>query len=142
TAMETLARFGIVLLIGCAILAPRAELRAAADPAEQPVRISLEPGDFTLIGVRAQQQLTVTGTYASGEVRDLTADAVYSSSAPAIAAVEHAIVRSAGDGAAVVTARLGDLSASVAVTVTKMNQPTLVSFKNETLAALTKAGCN
>src|SRR5579872_5915965 len=126
--------------IGCAVLALAGSLQAAdakpADPAAgvvvgEPASITLEPGNFVLNGKRARQQLIVTAKYASGELRDLTPAAVYTSSAPTIASVANGVVLPVADGSAKIAVKIGALEAAVDVTVKGMGQPTLVSFKND-----------
>ncbi len=123
-----------------------ADVEAPADrPAVvvgNPSGITLEPAKFELSGRRSQQQLLVTGSYGSSEVRDLTTVATLSSSNPNVLAVDGTIARPTGDGTATITVKVGNLQASANVTVKAFTLPAPVSFKNETLAALSKAGCN
>ncbi len=108
----------------------------------QPTGLVIEPGRFELATKRAQQQLLVTGKYASDEVRDLTAAATFASSNTAVVKVEGSVVLPVGNGEAVVTATVAGQTASVPVLVKNIEAPAPVSFKNETQMALTKAGCN
>jgi hypothetical protein len=125
-------------------------VRAAEAPASgsaavivgEPTAITLEPGKFDLTGTRSRQHLIVTGKYASGEVRDLTPAATFTSSAPAIVKVENGLAVPVADGAAQIVAQIGALQAAVEVNVKAMAQATPVSFKNDMIAALSKAGCN
>jgi hypothetical protein len=108
-----------------------------------PTAISLDPGKFELRGHRAQQQLIVSGTFSSDDVRDLThAGVQFASSNPAIVKIEGTLAIPVADGTAQITATLGVAKATAEVTVKEMALPAPVSFKNEMLAALTKAGCN
>ena len=108
----------------------------------QPTGLVIEPGRFELATKRAQQQLLVTGKYASDEVRDLTTAATFASSNTAVVKVEGSVVLPVGNGEAVVTATVAGQTASVPVLVKNIEAPAPVSFKNETQMALTKAGCN
>lgn len=118
-------------------------LIAVAAFAADPGAISLDPGKFELRGVRAQQQLIVSGTFSADDIRDLTNLGVqYSSSNPAVVKIEGTLAKPVADGTAQITATLGALKATADVTVKEMAMPSPVSFKNEMLAALTKAGCN
>ncbi len=116
----------------------------ASRPVEvgQPVSISIDPQVFDLYETRGRQQLVITGHYAGEELRDLTTAVVYESSNPAVAKVEQGIVTPVANGSAEITAVLGSLRATATVTVKNLDVPHPISFKNETLAALTKAGCN
>src|SRR4051812_39984077 len=48
----------------------------------QPTALEVKPAAISLNGPRAGQQLVVTGKYADGTVRDLTAFAAYSNETP------------------------------------------------------------
>jgi hypothetical protein len=132
-----LAGLGVVLSL-CVGLT-RAGEQASSD---RPNNIELVPAQFELKGYRSQQQLIVTGQFASAEVRDLTARVEYSSSDENVVRVEDAVVYPVGNGTAAITARFGELEATVQATVVGMDAPSPVSFKNEAIAALSKAGCN
>ena len=108
-----------------------------------PAALSLEPSKFELRGHRASLQLVTTGKYATNRLLDLTADVKYTSS-ESEGRPRRGLRRSSGcrwnredhrhDSA---TAR-----PRPTVVVSGMETPAYVSFKNETLPALTKAGCN
>ncbi|HLQ44037.1 MAG TPA: DUF1549 domain-containing protein, partial [Planctomycetaceae bacterium] len=110
--------------------------------ADQPGAISLDPSKFELRGTRAQQQLVVSGTFSAEDIRDLTSGVTYASSNPNVVKIEGTLAKPVGDGTTQITATLGGLTASAEVTVKEFAMPSPVSFKNEMLAALTKAGCN
>ena len=107
-----------------------------------PDSLTLEPAKFELHGHRADLQLVATGRYASNRVLDLTGEAKYISSDPKIARVEGSTVLPVADGIVTIIAIVGDRHATATVTVKGMENPVFASFKNETLPALTKAGCN
>ncbi|MDB4637328.1 MAG: DUF1553 domain-containing protein [Planctomycetaceae bacterium] len=104
--------------------------------------LSLHPAEFELLDARSRQQLVLTGTFEDDTVRDLTHKATYVSSDPAIVKVEQGIVIPTGTGSATVTAEIGALKTTTTVTVKQIDAQRPVSFQNETLAALTKSGCN
>jgi len=107
-----------------------------------PTGLTLLPGSFTLQGPRARQQVIVTGKYGSDIVRDLTHLVKLASANPKVAKIDGSIVLPVGNGQTVLLATVGNLTVAANVTVSKFDQPAPVSFKNEMLAALTKAGCN
>ncbi|MBW3542357.1 MAG: Ig-like domain-containing protein, partial [Planctomycetes bacterium] len=125
-----------------ALPATNASIARAEDAVVQPAALEMQPPAFALHGHRARQQLQLDGRFTDADVRDLTGGAQFTSSNEAVAVVEGSVVRPVGDGSATITAKIGDREANADVTVTGMQQPSPVSFKNETLAALTKAGCN
>ena len=108
----------------------------------EPVSISLDPQQFTLSGPRAEQTLVVSGAYAGDELRDLTGEATFVSSDESILKIEDGIAKPVADGMATITVDVAGRKATASVTVANMTVPSLVSFNNDTLAALTKAGCN
>ncbi|HAA62987.1 MAG TPA: hypothetical protein DCE39_18845, partial [Planctomycetaceae bacterium] len=108
----------------------------------KPAGLVFEPTSFELAGKRAFQQLLVTAKYASGEVRDLTTVASFTSSNPKVVKVQNGKALPAGDGTAVLTATVGGQKATVKVTVKNTAVAHPVSFQNEMLAALSKGGCN
>ncbi|WP_164885316.1 beta strand repeat-containing protein [Geovibrio thiophilus] len=63
-------------------------------------------------------QLTATGTYSDGSTQDITADAVWTTSNGARAAVSGGLVTGVSVGTANITAAVGSVSRSAAVTVT------------------------
>jgi hypothetical protein len=101
-----------------------------------------DPPRFELRGHRVRQQLIVTGQYGPEEVRDLTRAAQYTSSDPKVVKIDGSLALPVGDGVAKIIAKIGSFTAAVNVVVKGTGQPSPVSFKNETLAALSKAGCN
>ena len=107
-----------------------------------PAAISLAPEKVVLSGKRSRQQLIVTGQYANNELRDLTPAAEFVSSDPNVVKIERGVVYPVANGAAQIVAKISGKEARVDVTVQALDQPAPVSFKNGTLAALSKAGCN
>lgn len=140
--MNQSARWTLALAALLGGLVSSAVADDAATDVGTPQQIVLEPGQFTLLGQRARQQLIVTANYTAGEVRDLTAIAVYASSNPEVARVEGATVVPVADGACEITATVNGLTSKVECQVQRMGQPSPISFKHETQMALTKSGCN
>lgn len=108
----------------------------------EPASIGLVPEKFDLSGNRSRQQIVVTGMYATNEVRDLTSAAEMVSTAPQIVKIEKGVAYPVANGTAEIVVKVGGKEAKAAVTVKGLEVAHPVSFKNETLAALTKAGCN
>ena len=104
--------------------------------------LALEPAEFVLDGKRAQQQLLLTGSYTSAEVRDFSHSTGFESSNPEIVRLAGSVALPVANGKATISVKIGTHQAAVEVTVKNMDQPSPVSFRNETLAALNKAGCN
>ena len=103
--------------------------------------ISLSPGAVAL-EVDARQRLLVSGAVEGREV-DVTHYVKFYTDKPAVAVVDRAgQVRAVGPGEAVVTAKYGSHTAQFKLTVKPRaaNQP--LSFVNDVLPILSKAGCN
>jgi hypothetical protein len=120
---------------------------AANEPLEPiqvgtPQRIEVSPASFKLQGPRRQVQLVVTGYYADGTMQDLTRAAQFATSDAAIASVESAVVKPHKDGNAEVTITAGGQTVKTTIEVSGQAAPQPISFEYETLAALSKQGCN
>ena len=118
---------------------------AAASPVLK--SISVQPAAVKLVGGRARQGLVVTGTFADGSLKDLTAKARCSVSTPGTVSVQmvegQPILRPAGDGVTQVLVSVpGVTPQQVAVTVEKAAEIPPVSFKDEVVPAFTKLGCS
>lgn len=109
--------------------------------ADEPSKIFTESAQFELAGQRSQKQIVVTGQFGE-EVRDVTHLAKFTSSNPKVVTIEGSIATPVGDGTAKISCQLGKQTTVMDVTVKGMSAPHPVSFQNETLAALSKAGCN
>ncbi|MBD3674042.1 MAG: DUF1553 domain-containing protein, partial [Planctomycetaceae bacterium] len=107
-----------------------------------PTELSLYPAEFELLDARSRQQLVLTGIYSDNSFRDLTHDATFVSSDPAVVKIEEGIVIPTGNGSATITAEVGALKTTSTVNVKQFEVHRPISFQNETLAALTKSGCN
>jgi hypothetical protein len=83
-----------------------------------------------------------TDRRSADEVRDVTHLAKFTSSDPKVVALKGSIAQPVGDGAAKIACRLGKQTVMIDVVVKGTTVPHPVSFKNEALAALSKAGCN
>ncbi|MGE5195629.1 MAG: DUF1553 domain-containing protein [Deltaproteobacteria bacterium] len=152
-AIRTSRTQGVVaFLVAASGLAASARLAAEEKPQAagqrppvvvgDPATIALVPEKIVLTGKRARQQVIVTGQYANKDVRDLTPAAEFVSTAPQIIKIENGVVLPVANGTAQVVAKISGKEAKVDVTVQGMEQPAPISFKNGTLAALSKAGCN
>ena len=108
-----------------------------------PDRLIIEPASTVLDGRRAQAQLIATGYGSDGAVRDLTQEARWTTSDPAIVTVHPGgRIEPRGDGQAEVRARIGSIEAKTTIQVRNYAKADPVRFAHEVLPALTKAGCN
>jgi hypothetical protein len=114
--------------------------------AEKPASLTItgRPGTQTvkLVGREDQQQLLVSLTQASGQ-RDFTGDAEFTSQPAGIVDVdETGFVTPLGNGSAVITARAEGTAATISVVVSSFEKQRPVSFPNDVIPQLTRAGCN
>ena len=107
-----------------------------------PARIEVFPTAIKIAGARRKMQLVVTGHYADGTLQDLTRAAQFATNNAAIAVVENANAIPKGDGTAEIVVTVGGQEAKIPVEVTAFAVAQAVSFEFETLAALSKQGCN
>ncbi len=115
---------------------------AVLGQAPQVASISVVPDSIRLTGRRSILQLVVTGKLSNGRHVDLTREAIIKSVKGNIVSVENGRVSSLQNGKTELTVTVGSRSASVPVTVTDFEKPDPISFKHETLAVITKQGCN
>jgi hypothetical protein len=105
------------------------------------VRVRLEPAN-PLISAHVTQTLIVTGEYSDGSLRDLTRQASFTSSEPAIAMVDvRGTVKGIKNGQAWITAKVGRLSARQALRVRLPEQKRAVSFVNDVAPIFARLGC-
>ncbi|HEV2971970.1 MAG TPA: DUF1549 and DUF1553 domain-containing protein [Pirellulales bacterium] len=153
-----------VLLIGGAALIPSvlALWNAAADegapkPADKPAAvdspgtltsIAFDLGDagdrLTLAGRDSRRQLLVTGTYSTGQVRDLTRGISYSVEPATIAKVDGAgLILPLAEGEATITAKdASGPSATVKLGVSHLVSDLPINFPNQIVPVFTKLSCN
>ncbi len=106
-------------------------------------KLSVFPGQITLPAGSGSHRLLVTGEAANSFSIDLSRQVTFISDHPEIATVEAGgVVRGRTAGLATVTARLGALTASLQVTVQPAPTNSQISFINDVLPVLSKAGCN
>lgn len=114
---------------------------AAATADERRIeRIEATPAQLTLSGGRSASQVLVTGYAANGDVVDLTRSATFAESKHV--SIDDGYIRSRQDGAGTIEVRVGESHTQLEVAVVGAGQPQPVSFRSETLAILTKQGCN
>jgi len=101
-------------------------------------------GGFELKGQDARQQLVVTGSYATGQQRDLTSKVTYATEPAGVVEVSPSgYVVPAGDGTTTITAtsEAGPVG-TIKVTVSQYGNDPLVNFPNQIVPIFTKLSCN
>lgn len=107
--------------------------------------ITSRPGSDTvkLSGSEARQQLLVTRTDASGRQHDVTRLVEYTVEPPSILDIDKTgFVKPRTNGTATVSVRVDGLTASIAAEVTSVSKRRPISFPNDIIPQLTRAGCN
>ncbi|MBB76210.1 MAG: S-layer related protein (Precursor) [Planctomycetaceae bacterium] len=112
----------------------------ANDPA---VSLQVEPTQANLVGNLARLQLQVTGTRANGQRVDLTRDVDYQ-----VAPVSLASVSTTGaivpltSGTGKIGICLGTMTVEIPITITHILPRAQVSFQQDVIPILSRAGCN
>lgn len=113
---------------------------AAAEP---PARLVLHPAAIELHGPGARHRVLVTAVAADGRANDVTDQAAFVSRAPnAVAVTADGECRAVADGQTEVAVNFAGQSAVLAVVVKETQQTKPVSFLNDVVPVLTRAGCN
>ncbi len=129
-----LVAIGIVWLSGARVLSETATTRSSS--------LSVFPQEIKLPALGVHRVL-VTDTGANAAEKDVTAKATFKSNHREIADVSRdGIVRALKPGVAVIEARFKRQTASVRVTVEASPTNKLLSFINDVMPVLSKAGCN
>jgi hypothetical protein len=139
----------LAIVLGLATLIAKPAAGALpTDPAKkaqvigQPTALAVQPATIVLNGPRALQQLVITGQYADGTVRDLTAFADIKIEGDAATLHEEWFVLPKKNGAGTVVVTAGKQTARIPYTVKDLDKPSPVSFRNDVIAALNVGGCN
>src|SRR5262249_35300716 len=105
--------------------------------------VFVQPDAVALVGQRATQQLVVTGRYADGSVRDLTALCEFTLDASTGARIDTSgWVSAVRDGTGKLAVKAGGKSVEAPITVKDRAKTPPVSFHNEFIASLNVGGCN
>ncbi len=126
----------------------------AAEPSAKPLpkpappqaalrSLTVFPKQVSLDGPRDKHRVVVIGEYADGRRWDLSRDAKFSSNSPQIASVDaNGAIQPSGDGQAVITVQAGGQTANISVAIKQATAEIPVSFTQEVVPLMTKAGCN
>lgn len=100
------------------------------------------PAEIRLHSPRDSAKLLVSGATADGIAVDLTREAHIASSDPAVAEYRDGALWPVGNGQCELVVEVGEHRNSVPVHVDGFDKPAPVSFRTETVAILTRHGCN
>jgi hypothetical protein len=122
--------------------APPADPQERAALIGQPTSLLIQPETIALTGPRASQQVVVTGHYADGSVRDLTASCEYTCETADLASAGNGYLTPKKNGVGALVVKAGSQSARAALTIKDFDKPQPISFGREVVAALNVGGCN
>ncbi|MGV2339364.1 MAG UNVERIFIED_CONTAM: Ig-like domain-containing protein [Planctomycetaceae bacterium] len=110
------------------------------------VRVEVGPATDGQVAIRsrdARQQLIATAVYEDGTLVDVTRDATWTISDPAVLAVDPTgLAIPKADGTVDVTVAIDGKSTSLKVAVSGFASPLPVNFRNQIVPIFTKLGCN
>ena len=114
-----------------------------ARASESPVRLEIEPTTVLLSSGANRQQVAVTGIFADGSSRDLTASSRFAVDRPDVAsASDSGVIRGSGGGEASLVVEAEGLSRAAPILVTGDLAPPPVSYRLDAAPVFSKAGCN
>jgi hypothetical protein len=105
-------------------------------------RIEVQPEKLHFHSSRDRAIVLVTGYFPEGVVVDATREAQLTSADSTIAEHRESTVHPTGNGSCEITVQVGAQTVRVPVVVDGFDQPAPISFRTETVAALTRQGCN
>jgi hypothetical protein len=104
--------------------------------------LEVYPVTIQLDGARAEAQLVVTGHYGQSSTRDLTRRTTLSIDDAQVARIEDQRILAVGNGETALSVTAAGRQVTVPVRVTRSDRPDPIRFQFETLAVITKQGCN
>ena len=131
------ARFAPALLVVAALA-----WFSPADAHGEQGELVVAPQRITLNSPEASVQLLVGQRHADGRFTDRTHEAAYSVVGGVVSVDRRGRVLPVSDGMSSIVVQFGSRQARVSVEVVDLGQPPPVSFRNEVVPGLTKAGCN
>lgn len=117
--------------------------RDAVHADDSSVSLRVEPQHAKLVGNLARLQLQVTGTDSNGRQRDLTRDVSYTITTGGIASVSKTgAVVPLVSGAGKIRVQHGTEAVEVPITISEILPQPKISFKQDVMPILSRAGCN
>lgn len=106
-------------------------------------QLTVQPTEVVLSNPEASYQLIVSSLAEDGRTIDLTRNATYEVLDQHVARVDsRGLVRSVGDGKTEIVIRGNGDAVRVSISISGLEHPEPVSFQQEIIPILTKAGCN
>jgi hypothetical protein len=126
-----------------AVAAPPIDAADRATVIGKPSALEAFPANVALTGSRDAEQLVITGKYADGTVRDLSAVVTAKVEPSGVVEVQDGLyLRPKKNGTATVIIAAGGKEARIAVKVDGMDHASPVSFRRDVISAMNVGGCN
>ncbi len=140
TVLSRSPGFGFLVGILCLVTS---EVTRGADALPSPERVHVEPAIIRLAGKSSRQQITVTGDFSKGEIRDLTAEIRWiPESSDHVTVTSEAVAVPLRNGQGRLRLEVRGQSAYVPYEVSEVERTRPISFRLEVAPVLSKAGCN
>lgn len=111
--------------------------------AEDTSVLNIIPSEVVLNRPEAAQQLMIQSKDATGRLLDVTRDVQIRIDPPHLAVVsDRGLVSPQAEGAGAIIIQLNEHTQSIPLTISRLSNPSPISFRNEVIPILTKAGCN
>ncbi|MEO2024968.1 MAG: DUF1549 and DUF1553 domain-containing protein [Fuerstiella sp.] len=105
--------------------------------------LHISPPGVALERPEATQQVVIHREDATGRLVDITRDVKIRIDPPKIAVVDdRGLVRPRANGVGTIIIQFNEHTQSIPITVSRLDNPLPVSFRNEVIPILTKSGCN
>lgn len=105
--------------------------------------VQVMPSAVTLIRPEATQQIVIQKADPTGRLVDVTREAQVTIDPPKLASINpRGLISPKANGQGKVVVRFENIERSIPITVSHLDAPAPISFRNEVMPILTKAGCN
>ena len=141
----------LLVLAGCCVsyfsVAAESAGESLSDPKVKsipvaPVSINVYPPDVNLTTIRDRQSIIVQSVYADGITRDVTDQATFTLTDPALASLERNVLHPKADGNTEIKVAFGEHQVTLPVMVENSAADPPISFRLDVMPVFMRAGCN
>ena len=150
--LRIIAFFYAILFTSNALAGDKQPASQPAAAATRPATATTQPAAVTSLAIYPpalklehqadHHRFVVMAMFADGVTRDVTDEATVSIDPPTVATAQDGVLVPASAGNAQLTAEWSGRQTSAPVTASNIEQPRAVSFRNDVIPVLTRAGCN
>ena len=119
-----------------------AQTPPVAETPPVPSKISAYPANVFLSNIRDRQSMVVQATFPGGVTRDVTSEAKFTLTNPALASFENFVLKPLADGKSEMLVEYAGHTSKVAVDVQNAKTDNPISFKLDVMPVFMKSGCN